>query len=268
MTVVATRDALQNSCLLVKDAQGELKELSTSDFYGTGTGTAVTVVNNLNSSDTGAALSAAQGKLLNDNKASNSDLTDNIGKGLQIDMTGTLSSGVITFTANSGETVTFANNKDYELDLVFPAVGTIAGTTTMRIVDSNNNEIMIVNPIDSDPTTHATFASMAQVCGYDTETGFRWIFNARYNESGTVKALTLPATVVNPQAFKNDFVRLISNEEMLNAITTPTYRGLEISNGDLFVCSDDNGYLIGHIYQFTVDSTNPSSPVYDWKDCA
>lgn len=109
---LAQRDENQTPTLLVVDeSTGEIVELDTSMFAGTGS--TVTVVDNLTSTSATAALSAAQGKVLNDKVATKTgvetltnktiDVDDNTLENIEVD---NFKSGVLQTTVRDSETAT------------------------------------------------------------------------------------------------------------------------------------------------------------------
>ncbi len=124
------------------------------------------------------------------------NLSNNVGRINQLGFNGTLESGVITFTPDQG-TYELKAGYEYEIDLLFAAVGSIPDTTQLKIVNGNDT-INIVNVLDSDYSKPTTYGAMKQVCRYDTEIGWRWIFNVRYSvASDGSKVFVVPATTVN-----------------------------------------------------------------------
>lgn len=182
-------------------------------------------------------------------------IANSIGSILQVDLTGTYANQILTFEPNAGETVTLENNKNYEFDLIFPAVGTIPDNTVMQIKDSSNNIFNVyINK------TVATFGLMSQIMNVSAESGMRWIFLAIAGIAGNIYNIDLLG-VINPQNINNYCLTFISNTEMLDALSDGKYNGKILNNSDIFMCSDDNGYLQGHVYKFTINAG-----VFDWVD--
>ena len=124
------------------------------------------------------------------------NLSNNVGRINQLGFNGTLESGVITFTPDQG-TYELKAGYEYEIDLLFAAVGSIPDTTQLKIVNGDDT-INIVNVLDSDYSQPTTYGAMKQVCRYDTEIGWRWIFNVRYSiASDGSKVFVMPATTVD-----------------------------------------------------------------------
>ena len=124
------------------------------------------------------------------------NLSNNVGRINQLGFNGTLESGVITFVPDQG-TYELKAGYEYEIDLLFSAVGSIPDTTQLKIVNGDDT-INIVNVLDSDYLQPTTYGAMKQVCRYDTEIGWRWIFNVRYSvASDGSKVFVMPATTVD-----------------------------------------------------------------------
>ena len=124
------------------------------------------------------------------------NLSNNVGRINQLGFNGTLAGGVITFTPDQG-TYELKAGYEYEIDLLFSAVGIIPDNTQLKIVNGTDT-INIVNVLDSDYSKPTTYKAMKQVCRYDTEIGWRWIFNVRYSvASDGSKVFVMPATSIN-----------------------------------------------------------------------
>lgn len=124
------------------------------------------------------------------------NIVDNVGRVNQLGFNGVLQSGVITFTPDQG-TYELKAGYEYEIDLLFSAVGIIPDDTQLKIVNGTDT-INIVNVLDSDYSKPTTYKAMKQVCRYDTEIGWRWIFNVRYSvASDGSKVFVMPATSIN-----------------------------------------------------------------------
>lgn len=124
------------------------------------------------------------------------NIVDNVGRVNQLGFNGTLAGGVITFRPDQG-TYELKAGYEYEIDLLFSAVGTIPDTTQLKIVNGTDT-INIVNVLDSDYSKPTTYKAMKQVCRYDTKIGWRWIFNVRYSvASDGSKVFVMPATSID-----------------------------------------------------------------------
>lgn len=124
------------------------------------------------------------------------NIVKNVGRVNQLGFNGTLESGVITFTPDQG-TYELKAGYEYEIDLLFSAVGIIPDNTQLKIVNGTDT-INIVNVLDSDYSKPTTYKAMKQVCRYDTEIGWRWIFNVRYSvASDGSKVFVMPATTID-----------------------------------------------------------------------
>ena len=121
--------------------------------------------------------------------------TANVGRGIQLGFNGTLEAGTLTFEPDQAA-YEIKHGYDYEIDLLFAAAGQIPDSTKL-VLKNGTDTIQIVNVKHSDFNTPITYADMKQVCRYDNEIGWRWVFNARFSitDSG-VKVMVMPSTVV------------------------------------------------------------------------
>lgn len=122
-------------------------------------------------------------------------LADYVGKGNVLGFNGTLEGDTLTFEPDISS-YTLKNDYDYEIDLLFQAAGVLPDTTKV-VIKNGIDTINIVNVEHSDYTQPATYGDLKQVCRYDKNIGWRWIFNARYKSVDSIKAFIMPSTVVN-----------------------------------------------------------------------
>ena len=122
-------------------------------------------------------------------------LIDYIGKGIQLGFNGTLEGDTLTFEPDISS-YTLKNDYDYEIDLLFNAVGVLPDATKV-VIKNGADTINIVNVKHSDYSQPITYGELKQVCRYDENIGWRWIFNARYKSVDSIKAFIMPSTVVN-----------------------------------------------------------------------
>lgn len=179
------------------------------------------------------------------------NIVDNVGRVNQLGFNGTLESGVITFTPDQG-TYELKAGYEYEIDLLFSAVGTIPDDTQLKIVNGTDT-INIVNVLDSDYSKPTTYKAMNQVCRYDTEIGWRWIFNVRYSvASDGSKVFVMPATATNVDTTdiynkidtKQDISTAINYNNISNCITEiPQDIKLELNNGTLTLKAGSKVYV-------------------------
>lgn len=122
---------------------------------------------------------------------------DNVGRGIQLGFNGTLEGNLLTFETSDSEPYTLRHNYDYEIDLLFPAVGVLPDD--VEIVIKNGTEtINIVNVLHDDYTKHITVGDMKQIMKYTEVVGWRWIFQARYVIApDSSRVFVMPSTVVN-----------------------------------------------------------------------
>lgn len=184
-------------------------------------------------------------------------VTDNVGKGQQLGFNGTLSEGVLTFVPDQS-TYTLKAGYDYEIDLLFPAAGTLPDETQM-VISNGDDTIQILNVKHADATTSMTYGDMKQICRYDADIGWRWVFMARYSITDTnVKVLVMPSTVVNMQSVDNmmttDTVQTIPVSKVFTAEQQRKSTSIDITAtaesytaNNAFGFLDVNGKDMGHL---------------------
>ncbi len=179
------------------------------------------------------------------------NIVDNVGRVNQLGFNGVLQSGVITFTPDQG-TYELKAGYEYEIDLLFSAVGIIPDDTQLKIVNGDDT-INIVNVLDSDYSKPTTYKAMKQVCRYDTEIGWRWIFNVRYSvASDGSKVFVMPSTATNVDTTdiynkintKQDISTAVNYNNISNCITyIPQDIKLELNNGTLTLKAGSKVYI-------------------------
>ncbi len=179
------------------------------------------------------------------------NIVKNVGRVNQLGFNGTLAGGVITFTPDQG-TYELKAGYEYEIDLLFSAVGTIPDDTQLKIVNGTDT-INIVNVLDSDYSKPTTYKAMKQVCRYDTEIGWRWIFNVRYSvASDGSKVFVMPSTATNVDTTdiynkintKQDISTAVNYNNITNCITEiPQDIKLELNNGTLTLKAGSKVYI-------------------------
>mgnify|MGYP001099575912 FL=1 len=122
-------------------------------------------------------------------------LADYVGKGNVLGFNGTLEGDTLTFEPDISS-YTLKNDYDYEIDLLFQAAGVLPDATKV-VIKNGADTINIVNVKHSDYSQPITYGELKQVCRYDENIGWRWIFNARYKSVDSIKAFIMPSTVVN-----------------------------------------------------------------------
>lgn len=141
-----------------------------------------------------------------------SRLAEKTGAGLSLGFNATLANETLTFVTTDATPYTLKENYDYEVDLHFPAAGTLSDTIKM-VVENNNDTIQFVALTHADPSEPITVGTMKQLMYYDAETGFRWLFKARYKTTSTgVKVF-----VIYPVIAKSE-----SSGTPANMVTTDT----------------------------------------------
>lgn len=120
-----------------------------------------------------------------------------IGKITQLGFNGILANNVVTFSPDTATPYEIKEGYEYEIDLLFPAAGVLPDTTKL-VIENNGETINLVNVKHSDSTQAIEYGDMKQVCRYDNEIGWRWIFNARFaiTDAGN-KVFVIPSTVTD-----------------------------------------------------------------------
>lgn len=125
---------------------------------------------------------------------------DYAGKVVQLGFNGTLTGDTLTFEPDQ-EPYTVKVGYEYEVDLLFPAAGVLPDTTKM-VIKNGEETITLLNVKDADASTPMTYGAMKQMCRYDAEIGWRWVFNARYAVTDTgVKVLVMPSAVIDDDRY-------------------------------------------------------------------
>lgn len=122
---------------------------------------------------------------------------DNVGRGIQLGFVGTLEGNLLTFETTDPSPYILRHNYDYEIDLLFEAVGELPDSVEI-VIKNGEDYINIVNVLHDDYTSHITVGDLKQIMKYSTNIGWRWIFMSRYaiTASGE-KVFVMPSTVVN-----------------------------------------------------------------------
>lgn len=149
-------------------------------------------------------------------------ITANVGRGLQLGFNGTLAGSVLTFEPDQSA-YEMKQGYDYEIDLLFPAAGTLPDSTQM-VIKNGVDTVQIVNVKHADASTPITYGDMKQMCRYDANIGLRWIFNARYAITDTgVKVLVMPSAVIADDRYvTTDTVQIISAGKVMTNVATAT----------------------------------------------
>lgn len=111
-------------------------------------------------------------------------LAQKTGAGLSLGFNATLADETLTFVTTDETPYTLQENYDYEIDLHFPAAGTLSDTIKM-VVENNDDTVQFAALTHTDPSESITVGDMKQLMYYDAETGFRWLFKARYKITST-----------------------------------------------------------------------------------
>lgn len=148
---------------------------------------------------------------------------DYTGKGLQLGFNGTLEGSVLTFTPDTQDYV-LKQGYDYEIDLLFPAVGILPDDTQI-IIKNGTDTIQIVNVRHADANTSITYSDMKQICRYDVDVGWRWVFNARYAVTDTgVNVFVMPSYAFQDSRYvtTDTAQNITSSKNFINNATSTT----------------------------------------------
>lgn len=193
-------------------------------------------------------------------------IADNVGRGVQLGFNGTLSEGVLTFevpSENAGE-YTLKHLYNYEIDLLFEAVGQLDDSTQIVIKNGAQN-INIVNAKHDDYKTPVTIGDMKQIMKYSTDIGFRWIFDARYTVTTDGQPVfVMPSTVTNSPTTQ-DGVTVFEGDNhpvVIKGQAGTTATGLQVQDSlEAGSAVDFEHYRSGDQYgiQFTVDNSKATT---------
>ncbi len=160
-------------------------------------------------------------------------ITANVGRGLQLGFNGTLTDNVLTFEPDQSA-YEMKQGYDYEIDLLFPAAGTLPDNTQI-VIKNGADTVQIVNVKHADASTPMTYGAMKQMCRYDAEIGWRWIFNARYALTDTgIKVLVMPSAVIADDRYvTTDTPQVISDLKVMantaTATSTDSHTGMSLT---------------------------------------
>ena len=193
-------------------------------------------------------------------------IADNVGRGVQLGFNGTLSEGVLTFevpSENAGE-YTLKHLYNYEIDLLFEAVGQLDDSTQIVIKNGAQN-INIVNAKHDNHKTPVTVGDMKQIMKYSTDIGFRWIFDARYTVTTDGQPVfVMPSTVTNSPTTQ-DGVTVFEGDNhpvVIKGQAGTTATGLQVQDSlQAGSAVDFEHYRSGDQYgiQFTVDNSKATT---------
>ena len=193
-------------------------------------------------------------------------IADNVGRGVQLGFNGTLSEGVLTFevpSENAGE-YTLKHLYNYEIDLLFEAVGQLDDSTQIVIKNGTQN-INIVNAKHDDYNTPVTVGDMKQIMKYSADIGFRWIFDARYTVTTDEQPVfVMPSTVTNSPTTQ-DGVTVFEGDNhpvVIKGQAGTTATGLQVQDSlEAGSAVDFEHYRSGDQYgiQFTVDNSKATT---------
>ena len=184
----------------------------------------------------------------------------------QIDANAIIEDGAIVCTIDNPQLITLLNNVAYEFDILLP-VSSITETLAYDLpiyLMYNTDKIVINNILSRDITQDTLYGEMQDVVDYDPETGFRWVFDATYSEITENNVTTRSISIAPTVSKTNNGVLVISNATMLDAITEGEVLYGCFKPGQIVIPSDDNGYQLGHPYQYQRSQNQPYS--YDWLD--
>lgn len=224
------------------------------------------------------------GASINDNQVSTttvyssnkveSRLAEKTGAGLSLGFNATLANETLTFVTTDATPYTLKENYDYEVDLHFSAAGTLSDTIKM-VVENNNDTIQFVALTHADPSEPITVGTMKQLMYYGAETGFRWLFKARYKTTSTgVKVFVIYPVIAkseSPGAPTNmvttDTEQTISGPKTFSGKLTASSGEFEVgvigkTDGTILVgtSSTDSYVTVGKSNQGTGLTTNAGTP--------
>lgn len=151
------------------------------------------------------------------------------GKVVQLGFNGVLKNNVLTFNPDQ-DPYEINAGYEYEIDLLFPAAGTLPDNTKM-VIKNGADTVQIVNVRHANASTPITYGDMKQICRYDAGIGWRWVFNARFAVTDTgVKVLVMPSYAFQDDRYvTTDTNQTISANKKLSVGGTATYsRPIEI----------------------------------------
>lgn len=142
------------------------------------------------------------------------------GKVVQLGFNGVLENDILTFTPDQ-EPYEVKEGYEYEVDLLFPAAGVLPDDTKM-VISNGTNTIQILNVKHADANSSMTYGAMKQMCRYDAEIGWRWVFNARYAITDTgIKVLVVPSAVIDDSNYvtTNTNQNISASKNFINNVT-------------------------------------------------
>lgn len=169
------------------------------------------------------------------------------GRGVQLSFNGTLSDNTITFSLPDGESkYTIQHGFNYEVDLYYESDEAPADDVTL-VVDNDGDTIKINNVLNTDTTTSCTAAQVSQII-YKTDTGYRWIFPAKFSVTSAGDCVfTMVSTVANAysKADIDDKEANINNaivkkQDKLSPVEPVTISTYTKSNLEGFTYTDSN----------------------------
>ena len=181
-------------------------------------------------------------------------VSDYVGKVVQLKFNGTLTDDTLTFEPVQ-EPYTVKVGYEYEVDLLFPTAGVLPDATKM-VIKNGEETITLLNVKDADASTPMTYGAMKQMCRYDAEIGWRWVFNARYSITDTgVKVLVIPSAVISDDRYVTiDTAQTITGFKAFNSGSGNSRTNIDIITND-GVGDDTNAKWAGSI-QFKKGNVN------------
>lgn len=139
---------------------------------------------------------------------------EDIGRGLQINFTGTKDNDTITFAPD--DTYDIKTNFEYQVDLAFGDTAELASTTKL-VVTNGNETLQLITPTHRSAETPATYADLQQLMVYDSTSGYKWMFKATCKAiNDNIRVLLVYPTVINLVEIQNQI-------DAINAILLKTY---------------------------------------------
>lgn len=148
-------------------------------------------------------------------------VSESVGKSVQLGFNGTLTGDTLTFVPDQ-DTYDIKQGYDYEIDLLFPAAGTLPDSTKL-VIKNGEETIQILNVKHADANSSVTYGDMKQICRYDNDIGWRWVFNARFSVTDTgIKVFVIPSTVVSLEIDDSAYEKIANKVTTLSSASTDT----------------------------------------------
>ena len=187
----------------------------------------------------------------------------------QIDCNATIINGVIVAEISDPTLVDLVSNVEYEFDILL-SVASITGSLNYSlpmVITQNGNNIVINNILNPNSSENVLFGQMQDIVQYNQETGFRWIFDATYNEVVNGDITTRTVNIAPTVSKTDNGVLTLDNNIMLDSITSSDILYGIFKVGQIATPTDDDGFSLGSLYQYTRSGsgTTESPYIYNWN---